>query len=491
MGKMKVLWPVVDLYKGENRSIGIMILASLLKEVGCQSEIVNADFKSVEKKLGQSDIPTIIAYNTPTVHAGIHVELNRALKKKHDFFAVFGGPHPTFFPEMIEEAGVDAICIGEGENALLELVENISAGKSIAKIENLWVKLNGQIAKNPVRLLIQDLNQLPLPDHELFRRVIPNSIWYACVLTGRGCPYNCTYCFNHAYRELYRGKGKYIRRRSVDNVLEELHELKRHKCYQFVKFADDIFTLQHDWLETFCPRYQEEIGLPFSCLTRANHVNPKILRMLKEAGCYKITLGLEAGNDVVRNDILKRNMSKDELLQAAKWIKEQGLYLQTGNILGIPGGSLETDFETLKFNIQCGTDYSGVTLLQPYHRTEIYNYAKNLDMIDPEPQLDRNSYRGISMLRFKSNKEKAMTENLQKLFLFAVSFPRLYPFVKYLIRFPKNPLFSFMFARWVNFSQYFRIIPARIGLAALWKRSILYRGISKLKPNSRKTMEKK
>ena len=176
---------------------------------------------------------------------------------------------------MIEETSVDAVCIGEGENAMLELVENLTAGESITEIENLWVKKDGQITRNPIRPLIQDLDQVPLPDHELFRRVIPDRIWYACVLTGRGCPYHCTYCFNHAYRELYKGKGKYIRRRSVDNVLEELRELKKHKCYRFVKFADDIFTLQHDWLEEFCPRYQEEIGLPFSCLTRANHVNPK------------------------------------------------------------------------------------------------------------------------------------------------------------------------------------------------------------------------
>jgi radical SAM superfamily enzyme YgiQ (UPF0313 family) len=490
MEKMRILWPVVDLHKGENRSIGIMILSSLLQEAGCSSEVVNADVSSVAQKMVQSDLPLMIAYNTPSVHAGIHIELNRKLKQKHDFFAVFGGPHPTFFPEMIEESGVDAICVGEGEGALLELVENLATGRSISKIENLWVKTNGEITRNPVRPLIQDLDKLPLPDHELFRRAIPNRIWYACVLTGRGCPYNCTYCFNHAFRELYRGKGKYIRRRSVDNVIRELRDLKKHPCYRFVKFADDTFTLQHDWLEEFCPRYQEEIGLPFSCLTRANHVNPKILQMLKAAGCYKITLGLEAGDDTVRNDILKRNMSKEELLQAAAWIKEQGIYLQTGNMLGIPGGSLEADFETLRLNLQCGTDYSGVTLLQPYHRTEMYEHAKSLDMIDPAPRVDGSSYRGISMLRFKSDKEKVMTENLQKLFPFVVSFPWLYPVVKYLIRMPRNPFLGFLFSRWVNFNQYFRVMPARIGLNALWKRSFLYTGISRLKPNSQKKREK-
>jgi anaerobic magnesium-protoporphyrin IX monomethyl ester cyclase len=489
--RMRILWPVVDLYKGENRSIGIMILASLLKEHGCYSEIVDANFGRIEKKLVQSEPPTLIAYSTSTVHSGICLDLNRRLKKKHTFFALFGGPHPTFFPEMIQEQGVDAICVGEGEYAMLELVDKLSAGEPIEKIENLWVNRGGRIYKNPVRPLIQDLDRLPLPDHELFRRVIPNKIWYACVLTGRGCPYHCTYCFNHSYRKLYRGKGKYIRRRSVSGVMEELHELKKHKGYRFIKFADDIFTLQHDWLEEFCPRYEEEIALPFSCLTRANHVNPRILRMLKEAGCYKITLGLEAGNDALRNDILRRNMSKDELIQAARWIKEQGIRLQTGNMIGIPGGSVEADLETLRLNIQCRTDYSGVTLLQPYHRTEMYDYAKTLGMIDPDPHVDGTSFRRISMLKFKSQKQKSMTENLQKLFPLVVSFPWLYPGIKYLIRLPRNPLFDSVFSRWVNFCQYFRMVPCRIGMAAIWERSIIHSVISKLKPNEPKPLDKK
>jgi radical SAM superfamily enzyme YgiQ (UPF0313 family) len=292
MKKVSILWPVVDLFKGENQSLGIMSISGVLKRSGYRSQVVEANYKKIKRKLLKKNPPAVIAYNTPTVFARAFLELNKRLKKEFQFFAVFGGPHPTFFPEMIEENGVDGICRGEGEYPFLELLENLSSGRSVTKITNWWIKEDGKIHKNPVRHLIQDLAQLPLPDHDLFRKAIPHSIWYAPVMTSRGCPYNCTYCFNHVYKGLYRDKGKYVRRRSVENVLEELREIKKNKCYKFIKFGDDIFTLSPDWLEEFCPRYREEIGLPFSCLVRANHINPKIVRLLKDAGCHRMTLGM-------------------------------------------------------------------------------------------------------------------------------------------------------------------------------------------------------
>jgi radical SAM superfamily enzyme YgiQ (UPF0313 family) len=414
------------------------------------------------------------------VYAAAFAELSRRIKQEHDVLSVFGGPHPTYFPEMIEEDGVDVICRGEGEGAMLEVVEACERGESLEGIANLWVKDGGTVHRNPLRPLLEDLDSIPLPDHEVFREVIPHSIWHAAVITGRGCPYECTYCFNHVCRKLYEGKGRYVRRRSVDSVLEELRRIRSHKCYRFIKFGDDIFTLSPSWLEDFCPRYKEEIGLPFSCLARANHVNPRILELLRDAGCHRITVGIESGNDDVRNRILKRDMSRDAILRACRMVKESGIRLQTANILGIPGGSLESDLETLDLNIECRSDYSGVTLLQPYHRTEIYEWAESLGMIDPQAGERAHTFRHTSLLKFDKPGEKKKTENLQKLFPLVVAFPRLRPLVKSLIRVPRNPFYDFVFSRWVNYCQYFRIVPARIGLRTIWKRSRWYARAARL-----------
>lgn len=477
---MNILWPVVDLYKGENQLVSIMSISSTLKANGHISEVVEADYRSVKRKLDRIPGPVIVAFSTPSVFAEPFTALNRRLKEQHDILSVFGGPHPTYFPEMIDEEGVDAICRGEGEAAMLDVVGAHASGGPLREIANWWVKENGNVYRNPLRPLVEDLDALPLPDHEIFRKAVPRSIWHAAVITGRGCPYECTYCFNHVCKKLYQGKGRYVRRRSADSVLEELRLIQSHKCYRFIKFGDDIFTLSPAWLEEFLPRYKQDIDLPFSCLARANHVNPRILDLLKSAGCHRITVGIESGNDDVRNRILKRNMSRDAILQACRLVKEYGIRLQTANILGIPGGSLEADLETLDLNIQCRSDYSGVTLLQLYHRTEIYDWAESLGMIDPQANLRTHAFRHTSLLKFDNPLEKRKVENLQKLFPVTVAFPRLRPLVKYLIRFPRNPVYDFIFSRWVNYCQYFRIVPARIGIRTIWKRSRWYARAVKL-----------
>jgi radical SAM superfamily enzyme YgiQ (UPF0313 family) len=472
--KRRILWPVMDLYKGDNQFIGIMIISSLLKKQGFHSEVVEADYNTIKTFLKQP-MPTILAYSTPTIYAQTYLDLNRRIKKEYEVFSVFGGPHPTFFPEMIEEIGVDGICIGEGEYSLLELVSNLSSEKSILNIKNWWIKENDKIYKNPLRPLIKDLDELPLPDHKIFRKKIPHSIWQALVITSRGCPYSCTYCYNHVYKELYKGKGKILRRRSVDNVIAELKSIKQHKCYKFIRFLDDLFILSPDWIREFSKKYKKEIGLPFSCLVRANLVTPEIIKNLKEAGCWRILMGLESGDNFTRNKIFKRGMSEEEIINAARIIKDSGLKLVTANILGSPGSSFEADLKTLSLNMQIRPDYAGVSLLQPYPKTEIHEYAQKIGMLDSETMnLRESTVSRKSVLKYANKKEKDQIENLQKLFFIPIEFPWLLPVVKRLIKLPANPIYHFIFSRWINYCHYFRVIPARIGWKNILKRSKLY-----------------
>jgi len=484
---MRILWPVYDLYKGENQPCGIMAISSILKQKGYRSEVVQADYKAVKNKLRES-MPTVLAFSTPSIFAQTYLNLNSLLKKKFDVLSVFGGAHPTYFPELIKEEGVDAICIGEGEYPMLELVRRYEEGKSLHNIKNIWAKENKQIHKNPLRPLIQDLNHLPLPDHEIFSNAIPKSIWMAAVITGRGCPYNCTYCFNHAYKKLYKGKGKYIRRRIADNVLEELNQIKRAGFYKFIKFGDDIFTFPESWVEEFCPKYKNQIGLPFSCFVRVNHVTPDLVKLMKEAGCYKMTMGIETGNKQLRNKILKRSMSKEDIIRTAQIIKDGGIKLSTGNILALPTGSIKTDFETLQLNIDCKTDYAGVTLLQPYHGTEIHEFCKTKGYIQPEMNLQERNVNRISLLKFKNKKEKRQIENLQKLFDITLAYPPMLPLTKMLIRLPLGLVYSFIFSRWTNFKHYFSIIPPKIGWKVFWKRSKMFFKATKFLQNRKKEL---
>lgn len=480
---MRILWPVHNLEKEYNQYPGVMVISSLLRKHGFEVRVVPAAVEALTHTLADGE-PTILAFSATTAYIRHYLEVNRTVKRDHPgVWSVFGGPHPTFFPEIIEEEGVDAVCIGEGEYPMLEMARGLAAGEPVGGIANWWVRENGSVRKNGVRPLIEDLDQLPLPDHEIFRRAMPTSLAQAIVITSRGCPYKCTYCYNHLYRQIYRGKGKFIRRRGVDNVMEELRQLKTGG-YRFIRFMDDLFILHPEWTREFAGKYREQIGLPFSCLVRANYVTEETVRLLREAGCHRMTMGLEAGNDRVRNEILKRNMSRQEILDAARTIIGGGIKLVTANILAIPGGSFEADWETLELNLECRPHFASVAVLQPYPRTDIHTYAAKLGMVDDEDLQAMESSFGFGLetpLKYEDPQEKRLQENLHKLFPLTVLLPWLAPLTRRLVRLPSNRLFNLVYKLSVSFGIHFRALPASTGLAILYRRSRLHRMMSRVR----------
>lgn len=471
---MKIVWPVYNLKQEYNQYPGIMLISSLLQQHGYRVEVVDAVFDEVAAKLEGEDQAVLVAYSSSTVFIRHYLDLNLRLKERFpSITSVFGGPHPTYFPDMVTERGVDAVCVGEGEYAMLEFVQKFSRGESIHNIANWWVKDKNGIHRNPPRELVDDLDELPLPDHELFRNAIPGKVSQAIVITSRGCPYNCSYCYNHIFRKIYRGKGRMLRRRSVANVMAELRSLKK-QGYDFIRFMDDLFILSPDWVREFSENYRREIGLPFSCLVRANYVTEEIMRLLKEAGCFKVAMGVEAGDERVRNEILKRSMSQDEILSAAKIVRQSGIRLVTQNIIGIPGGSLEADWETVRLNTRCRPNYASVSLLNPFPQTGIHEYAKAHGFLEERADADIESSLGFgttSKLRFENPDHKRQLENLQKFFFLAVKLPWLQPVFKRMIKLPSNKFYDIMYLVMVNYGIHFCAVPPRIGWPIL-KRKI-------------------
>jgi radical SAM superfamily enzyme YgiQ (UPF0313 family) len=311
-------------------------------------------------------------------------------------------------------------------------------------------------------------------------------MWQAMVITSRGCPYSCTYCYNHVYKKLYEGLGRVVRRRSVDHVMQELRAVRAHRCYRFVRFLDDLFILDPAWVEEFAVAYRRDIGLPFSCMVRANHVTPGIVKNLRDAGCWRVQMGLESGDDYVRNTIFKRSMAEEEIVGAARLLSEAGIKVVTGNIVGAPGSTFEADLKTLRLNMRIRPAYAGVALLQPYPGTEIYQCAQDMGMLDPASlDLTQSTVSRVSTLRYGSRKEKSRIENLQKLFFIPVEFPPLLPVAMLLMQLPANRVFHFVFSRWVNYAQYFRCIPPKVGWRSVLKRSLLYTRLAALLARAR------
>jgi len=366
---------------------------------------------------------------------------------------VMGGPHPTFFPEVLEShASIDAICLGEGEEAFVEFLDVLETGGDHTKVDNFWVRSNGNaITRNSLRPRIENLDSIPFPDRSLW---VPYSDYMTLktpfVMAGRGCPYRCSYCFNHAYNGLYSFDGLSIRRRSVDNVINELLELKRDYPVELLVFQDDIFILDSDWISRFAQRYAAEVGIPFHCHLRANLVKEPVVEALARAGCISIKMAIESADDDIRNDLLKRGMSKKQIRTATHLVREAGIVLVTQNILGNPGETIEQGLETLRLNIEVKPSYAFATLLQPYPRTEIGEYVRENNFLEANPgELDHESFFDKSVLKMP---HRERMERLRMLFPLVVEWPSLLRIVPLLLRLPLNPLYAFIDKIWKGYA---------------------------------------
>jgi radical SAM superfamily enzyme YgiQ (UPF0313 family) len=451
---------------------GIMHLSSALKAAGHEVELaVGAHQDPVA--MAREFRPDVAGFSVITGSQRYYLDVNRRLKANiPTIFSVFGGPHPTFFPEMVEEEGVDGICRGEGEEAMVELVGALGYGgpTAVLELDNWSFRLDGNgrdpyTISNPVRPYAEDLDSLPFPDRALVyeRNPITARSKIKHFLTGRGCPYNCTYCFNHALSEIYRGKGRRFRQRSVDHVIEEIRWVRDHYPLEFVVFVDDTFVLSNEWLAKFAEKYPRAIGLPFFCNTRANLVTAEQVRLLKEAGCYSVSMGIETGNDRIRNELLKRRMSKEQILEAARLIREGGLHFTTTNMIGLPTSTLQDDFETMELNIQAKPSYAHVFIFQPYPRTELGEYTRDHGwMVGTFDDIGEVAW-DHSVLKFDKVHKRGLAV-LQRFFAIGVEWPRMVPLIKRLMKLPDNPIFFLSNKLWKGWAIKNRVHPVKLSL---------------------------
>jgi anaerobic magnesium-protoporphyrin IX monomethyl ester cyclase len=446
---MDVLFVVKEIY---HEHLGIMLLSQILKNAGHSVEVEAAVYMRLRRQLKKKTFD-IIAFSTPSLFYDEFLLLNKQLKKDFDYYAVFGGAHPTFAPEIIEETSIDCVCRGEGEGAFLELVEALEAKAPVCDIENLWVKEKGTVYKNRLRPLLNDLDSLPFADRGLFPCSEPFTKGKMHVLTGRGCPFDCSYCSHPALCKLYGNQARMIRRRSVDNVIAEIQSLQTQTRLRFIMFEDDLFTLDNIWLHDFATQYRRHIRLPFFCYGRATSISEDNTCLLREAGCVTLSIGIETANDYLRNTVLRRDMKIKCIVNAAALIKKAGIRLEGLNIIGIPQGNLSDDLDTLRLNSMCRVDYASVKLLMPYPGTEIREVAQATGLLVPGFDRWRSS------IFFQHRREKRAVENLLALFGIAVEFPFLLPIIRVVIYWPLGFFYKVCFYLWDGYAAFFRLYP--------------------------------
>ena len=442
---------------GMHERLGIMTLSSLLKSKGHDVKL-NLTEESTEKKIVEhikTYKPHVLAYSIMTGEHIYHIELNQMVRNHYNnAISVFGGPHPTYCPEMIEKDGVDAICRGEGEAYFLEIIEKLEKGEDFYGTKNFWFKKkDGSIIKNPMGKLVPELDSGPEPDRKLMYdadkalRVRGTKLFMAT----RGCPYQCTYCFNHAYNALTKGKGEMIRSRSVDSIINEIKEVKNNYFMDRVDIEDDIFLLKpKGWLEEFAEKYPKEIGVPLGCHVRPETVTEKTGFLLKKMNCTHVAMGIECGNNEVAKKVLKRNTTNERIVESVKILKKNNVKIITQNLVGLPiQNPTEVDFDTLDFNIKLKPHFAWSSILYPYPGTEIGTMSMRMGIFDGNFEKTKISNKSGTSLTFDDKMKERKINNFHKLFSIIVQFPFLRPYTKFLISLPLSFLYT-----WIYFAFY-------------------------------------
>jgi radical SAM superfamily enzyme YgiQ (UPF0313 family) len=310
---------------------------------------------------------------------------------KPDVPVIVGGYHPTALPDLVlKHEAVDMICQGEGDHAIVELADKLSKGEDIRKIQNIWVKemVDGKavIHRNQLRPLIDDLDTLPIWDRDAFDmdRLLNDVgklalVWgneIMPVYAGRGCPYACTFCANSSWLMMYRGKGRFTRKRTVPNVIEELKALRdRYRIKRF-EFWDEMFCLGTGWLTEFCDAYKKEVGLPWTAFVRAETCTITNLKMMKAASCQILGIGVEAGNEDYRRQHLKKRTTDRIIIEAFDNCREVGIETVASNIIGLPYETPDLVRETIALNRRLDPNALYFFHFAPLPGTELYDVCQ-------------------------------------------------------------------------------------------------------------------
>jgi anaerobic magnesium-protoporphyrin IX monomethyl ester cyclase len=397
---------------------GISYISALLKEHGHSTELVvlSRSSSSANNALLTESInrfqPGLICFSSVTTEYPIILEAAKFVKEHFPgIYTAVGGTHVSLNPEGVLDT-FDALCMGEGEYPTLELVGQLESGKTPADIPNFWIKCSGRVEKNPARPFLQDLDKLPFPDREMWRKWVDESpLSRHTVLLGRGCPFECTYCCNHALKKL--STGKYTRLRSPGNIVSEIELIARdYPGEREVYLEVETIGIDREWVSALCEALSglnKTLDKPLSFGTNIR-ISPgldidNMFKAFKKANFRFVNIGLESGSERVRREILNRNYSNADIIKAVKLAREYGLQVSFLNMLGLPGETLEDFNETIGMNRLCQPDWMGYSIFYPYPGTELYEQCRLNGFLNEPMQFDNERVKAAMNLPGFSKKQ--------------------------------------------------------------------------------------
>jgi len=359
-------------------SVGVGSLVAAVKAAGHVPALYVAERFDPEALLShvrRSD-PECVAVSVTSPQIALARRIVETLHHETTLSVIVGGVGVTVAPgELLSFPNVVAEVMGEGERALPAALAGLEAGGDLAGIAN--VHLPGQSPPDKLEV-IDDLDALPIDDREIFdyQAILDRNRANVGLemMASRGCPFGCGYCANRAINEL-TGTER-VRYRSVGHVLRELEQLtSRYERIAMVGFHDDIFGLDKAWLAEFAPAFKSRVGLPFWCNLRIGTFSDDHLALLRDAGCFRVHIGVESGSERIRRDVLTRPFAHEEIVDAFRAIRGAGLKAVAFFMLGLPTETEEEMNQTVDLARRIKPDWTVVSLFTPYPGTALAEAA--------------------------------------------------------------------------------------------------------------------
>ncbi len=375
---------------GMNESAALLVLSASLKQDGHVTRLfIDRDEPDLFGALRgfQPDV-VLMAIDI----GGHHWGLALADRIVHGMAAplVLMGTYPTLEPDgVLGRPEFRFVLPGECDVSLPALLDELSSGRRrFEQVPGLcWRDEDGTAHRNPPAPYVANLDDLPAPDVSLFEPY-PYLLRFGVrrFVSGRGCANRCSYCYNDSMGRQTRALGPYVRRKSAPRFVAEIAaSLDRYPAHH-VHMADDLFTHDPGWLGAFTPLYRREVGVPFTCNATPASLTEQTVSLLAEGGCHGVAVGIESGDQALRERILGRPARDDDLIAGCERVRRSGILLAAFNMLAMPGETFEQALSTIRLNTELGVQVPRVTYTFPIRGTRLTNRAIEEGFLTVETQ---------------------------------------------------------------------------------------------------------
>ena len=381
--------------------LGLCYIAASLEQAGHEVDILDMNSQRVSDKALVKHIEdsALVGIGGLVTEYGEVVRLVKVIKSADENeIVVLGGPlATTHSEELLVASGADVAVIGEGEQAIVELVNGIKIGHSQKFIKGIVYQDNGKVITHQPREPEMNLDSIPHPARHLldmgrysthhfktFGIKVPK-MKSTTMISSLACPYHCSFCFGDLH-------GKKWRARSPEDIVSEMKELRRDYNIRGIVFNDDTFAVNKKRVLDFCSLLEKELpDAVWYCNGRVNLMDEEMIQAMAKSGCVGIAYGIESGNQAILDSVHKQ-ITLEQVERIVGLTKKYGIHVTGYWMIGILGDTKETISETLDFAEKLDLDFYGWGITSPIPGTEMYAKAVDMGLVDPDKKLEDWSF---------------------------------------------------------------------------------------------------